>query len=156
MTAIGTLSIVLGMLGMLLAGLIFFGGHQIDRNLDSVERSLEAASDREYRSNRAQRQASRTGDELRRAEELIVPDGIVSAGLSAWLLLMGIGTLRMKWWARWGSILWSVACIAFLSTVIVLRPVDFSIGSWLILLYPLTLLVSFMRPSWRAVYRRAD
>ena len=93
MTAIGMLSIFFGVLGLLLSGVILVGGFQIDRNLDAVEKSLEVASDREFRTNRAERQAQQTGDELRRAERLIVLDGVVYAGLSIWILGMGVGTL---------------------------------------------------------------
>ena len=154
MTAIGTLSMFFGVLGLLLAGVILVGGYQIDRNLGAVERSLESASDREFRSGRATQQAEQTGDELRRAEDLIMVDGVVYAGLSIWILVMGVGTLRLKWWSRWGSILWSLVCIALLIAVIVLRPVDFSVGSWLILVYPVVLLVTCTRPEWRQVFRR--
>ena len=155
MTAIGSLSIFIGVLGLLLSGLILVGGYQIDRNLGAVEQSLQTAADREFRSHRAAQQAERTGEELRRAEELIITDGFIYAGLSFWILIMGVGTLRMTWWARWGSILWSLVCIGMLATVIVLRPVDFSVGSWLILVYPVVLLVTCAHPAWRQAFRRA-
>ena len=154
MTAIGTLSIFFGVLGLLLSGVILVGGYQIDRNLGVVEKSLETASDREFRATRAQRQAQQTGDELRRAEVLIVVDGIVYAGLSIWILGMGVGTLRMSWWAWWGTVAWSLVCIGLLIFVIVLRPVDFSVGSWLILVYPVVLLATCSHPVWRQAFRR--
>ncbi len=154
MTAIGMLSIFFGVLGLLLSGVILVGGFQIDRNLDAVEKSLEVASDREFRTNRAERQAQQTGDELRRAERLIVLDGVVYAGLSIWILGMGVGTLRIRWWAWWGTVAWSLVSIGLLVFVIVLRPVDFSVGSWLILVYPVVLLVTCAHPAWRQAFRR--
>ena len=155
MTAIGSLSLFIGVLGLLLSGLILIGGYQIDRNLGAVEQSLQTAAEREFRSQRAAQQAEQTGEELRRAQELIMTDGVIYAGLSFWILIMGVGTLRMTWWARWGSILWSLVCIGMLVTVIVLRPVDFSVGSWLILIYPVVLLISCAHPAWRQAFRRA-
>ena len=155
MTAIGSLSIFIGVLGLLLSGRILIGGYQIDRNLGAVEQSLQTAAEREFRSQRAAQQAEQTGEELRRAQELIMTDGVIYAGLSFWILIMGVGTLRMTWWARWGSILWSLVCIGMLVTVIVLRPVDFSVGSWLILIYPVVLLISCAHPAWRQAFRRA-
>ena len=154
MTAIGMLSIFFGVLGLLLSGVILVGGFQIDRNLDAVEKSLEVASDREFRTNRAERQAQQTGDELRRAERLIVLDGVVYAGLSIWILGMGVGTLRIRWWAWWGTVAWSLVSIGLLVLVIVLRPVDFSVGSWLILVYPVVLLATCSHPVWRQAFRR--
>ncbi|HBZ97865.1 MAG TPA: hypothetical protein DEO57_08470 [Phycisphaerales bacterium] len=156
MTAIGMLSIFFGVLGLLLSGVILVGGFQIDRNLDAVEKSLEVASDREFRTNRAERQAQQTGDELRRAERLIVLDGVVYAGLSIWILGMGVGTLRIRWWAWWGTVAWSLVSIGLLVFVIVLRPVDFSVGSWLILVYPVVLLVTCAHPAWRQAFRRSS
>jgi len=156
MTAIGMLSIFFGVLGLLLSGVILVGGFQIDRNLDAVEKSLEVASDREFRTNRAERQAQQTGDELRRAERLIVLDGVVYAGLSIWILGMGVGTLRIRWWAWWGTVAWSLVSIGLLVLVIVLRPVDFSVGSWLILVYPVVLLVTCAHPAWRQAFRRSS
>ena len=155
MTAIGSLSLFIGVLGLLLSGLILIGGYQIDRNLGAVEQSLQTAAEREFRSQHAAQQAEQTGEELRRAQELIMTDGVIYAGLSFWILIMGVGTLRMTWWARWGSILWSLVCIGMLVTVIVLRPVDFSVGSWLILIYPVVLLISCAHPAWRQAFRRA-
>ena len=156
MTAIGMLSIFFGVLGLLLSGVILVGGFQIDRNLDAVEKSLEVASDREFRTNCAERQAQQTGDELRRAERLIVLDGVVYAGLSIWILGMGVGTLRIRWWAWWGTVAWSLVSIGLLVFVIVLRPVDFSVGSWLILVYPVVLLVTCAHPAWRQAFRRSS
>ena len=156
MTAIGMLSIFFGVLGLLLSGVILVGGFQIDRNLDAVEKSLEVASDREFRTNRAERQAQQTGDELRRAERLIVLDGVVYAGLSIWILGVGVGTLRIRWWAWWGTVAWSLVSIGLLVFVIVLRPVDFSVGSWLILVYPVVLLVTCAHPAWRQAFRRSS
>ena len=59
MTAIASLSIFIGVLGLLLSGLILVGGYQIDRNLGAVEQSLQTAADREFRSHRAAQQAER-------------------------------------------------------------------------------------------------
>ena len=73
-------------------------------------------------------------------------DGFIYAGLSIWILIMG-GARYMTRWARWGSILWSLVCIGMLVTVIVLRPVDFSVGNWLAL-YPVVLLVTCV-PAYR-------
>ena len=112
MTAIGILSLFIGVLGMLLSSLVILGGVQIEQSLGGVETSLRQTSDREFLNQRTVRLASETESELSEARALILPDGIVSACLSAWLAMMGIGTLLLRPWARWGSISWSMTCFA--------------------------------------------
>ena len=140
MTAIGILSLFIGVLGMLLSSLVILGSVQIEQSLGDVETSLRQTSDREFLNQRTVRLASETESELSEARALILPDGIVSACLSAWLAMMGIGTLLLRPWARWGSIAWSMTCFVWVIVIIFLEPVEFNPLSWLVLLYPVILL----------------
>jgi hypothetical protein len=154
MTAIGILSLFIGVLGILLSSLVILGSVQIEQSLGDVETSLRQTSDREFLNHRTVRLASETESELNEARALILPDGIVSACLSAWLTMMGIGTLLLRPWARWGSISWSMTCFVWVIVVIFMEPVEFNPLSWFVLLYPVILLVCFSQRNWRDAYAR--
>jgi hypothetical protein len=154
MTAIGILSLFIGALGMLLSALVILGSVQIEQSLGDVETSLQQTSDREFLNQRTVRLASETESELSEARALILPDGIVSACLSAWLTMMGIGTLLLRPWARWGSIAWAMTCFVWVIVMIFLEPVEFNPLSWLVVLYPVTLLLCFTQRNWRVAYTR--
>lgn len=155
-TAIGTLDIFLGALGILLFGLIIFGGIQINTALDTIDQSLQQASEREFFTQRLVYQATRTENELHHAQALILPDGIVSASLSFLLIIIGIGTLCLCSWSRWLSLIWSLLIFAWVIIITTLRPVEFGVLGWLTLVYPVTHIVCFFLRGWRQAFSRQD
>lgn len=152
MTAIGSLSIFCGVLGLLLSTIIVLGSMQFESSIKGVESSLDQTSEREFMSQRMMDSASETREELETARSMILPDGLVSIGLSAWLVYLGIATLRMWRSAWWGSLLWSIVSLGWLILMIGTEPVKFGVMSWFILIYPVTLMVSFVQSGWRSAY----
>ena len=152
MTAIGSLSIFCGVLGLLLSSAIVLSSMQFERSIKAVESSLDQTSEREFMNERMMDAASETRDELETARSMILPDGLVSIGLSVWLIYLGIATLRMWRSAWWGSLLWSIVSLGWLILMIGTEPVKFGAMSWFILIYPVTLMMSFVQSGWRAAY----
>lgn len=155
MTAIGSLDIFFGILGTLLSILVIFGGIQINTALEDVDDHLQQATNREFFTQRVTNLASRTETELHAAHEMILPDGIVSASLSLLLIIAGIGTLGLRFWARWMSLAWSTLCIAWVCFVTFFNPVDFSYTGWGILVYPIVLIICFNFSHWKKAFSRS-
>ena len=69
--------------------------------------------------------ATRAEAEFSEASGFILTDLSFNIVLTLSLVVIGIATLRLARWARWGSIGWSLACIIWLVFISLVEPVDF-------------------------------
>jgi hypothetical protein len=152
MTAIGVLDIVIGTFGALLNGLLLYAAADVHIAMRTIDSSLQSTSERQFFADEAMQLATRAEAEFSEASGFILTDLSFNIVLTLSLVVIGIATLRLARWARWGSIGWSLACIIWLVFISLVEPVDFDEFGLLIMLYPLTLLYLFTRREWKATF----
>ena len=152
MTAIGMLDIVIGTVGVLLNSVLLYAAAGVHIAMRTIDSSLQSTSERQFFADEAMHLATRAEAEFSEASVFILIDLSFNIVLSISLIVIGIATLRLARWARWGSIGWSMACIIWMVFISIVEPVDFDELGLLIMLYPLTLLYLFTRREWKAVF----
>ena len=150
MTAIGILDIVIGTVGALLNSVLLYAAAGVHIAMRTIDSSLQSTSERQFFADEAMQLATRAEAEFSEASGFILTDLSFNIVLTLGLVVIGIATLRLARWARWGSIGWSLACIIWLVFISLVEPVDFDEFGLLIMLYPLTLLYLFTRRECQA------
>ena len=156
MTAIGVLDIVIGVLTILMAAALFYGGVQINTSVKTITAGLDDTSNREFATEEVLQLANRAEHELNAAQAFILPDVSMTIILAMVLIIAGIGTLKVARWARPISLAWAVACLAWLVLLEIIEPVDFDSLSLLVLLYPFVVLYLFSTGAWKRAFRQAS
>ena len=152
MKAIGILDIIIGVFGALLNGLLLYAAADIHLAMRTIDSSLQYTTERQFFAAEAMTLATRAEAEFSEANVFILIDLSFNVVMTLALVVIGFATLRLARWARWGSIGWSLVCIAWLVFISIVEPVEFDEWGLLIFLYPFTLLYLFTRSSWKTTF----